>query len=211
MKPIIPEALEQYAAEHSHPTSALLRELEDYTKEHCAHPQMLTGALEGAVLRMLAQLIGAKRILEIGLFTGYSALTMAEELPDDGELISLEVDADRAAIARSFLDRSAHGRKIEIRLGPALASLNDLIGPFDMVFIDADKESYCDYYQGVLPLLRPGGLLVVDNALWSGRVLKPATETDHAVVRMNEMIQQDSRVDNVLLPVRDGIMLARKK
>ncbi|HLQ24574.1 MAG TPA: class I SAM-dependent methyltransferase [Acidiferrobacterales bacterium] len=213
MLTIVPESIETYAAAHSTPQSSLLRELEEYTRAHCAYPGMLIGRLEGALLQMLVHLTGVCRILEIGLFTGYSALTMAEALPADGELISCEVNPDTAAIAQSFFDRSPHGHKIKIRLGRALNTLRSLEAntPFDLVFLDADKENYGAYYDLVLPMLRPGRLIVADNVLWSGRVLAPEQESDHALVAFNRRVQEDSTVENVVLTVRDGVMLIRKK
>lgn len=212
MKPIVPRPIEEYATAHTTAHSALLEELKEYTLAHCAEPQMLVGSLEGALLKLLVKLTAVRRILEIGLYTGYSALTMAEALPDDGELISCEIDADIAKVAQSFFDRSPHGRKITVRLGPAIDTVKtfDPAVPFDMVFIDADKENYCAYYEATMPLLKSGGLLAADNALWSGNVLDPDYETDHAVVAFNDLVQSDPRVENVLLTVRDGVMLVRK-
>jgi caffeoyl-CoA O-methyltransferase len=156
--------------------------------------------------------MGARRVLEIGTFTGYSALCMAEGLPDDGELITLDRDPEATRVARDFFDRSPHGRKIRLALGDALESLRALpaSSPFDLAFIDADKERYLDYYEEILPRLRPGGLLVADNTLWSGRVLDPQAATDRAIAAFNARLTSDPRVENVLLPVRDGLMLARK-
>ncbi len=211
MIPLIDTRLEEYAIAHSRGVSPLLQELQTYTYEHCANPQMVTGPLEAGFLRMLVQLIGARRVLEIGLFTGYSALAMAEVLPVDGELISCEIDHQHCAIAKSFFSRSPHGDKIRIVLGPALETLDTVIGPFDLVFLDADKENYRQYYEKALSLLRPEGLLVADNTLWSGRVLDPKKDTDHALVAFNQRVQRDDRVENVLLTVRDGMMLARKR
>ena len=212
MKAIVPRPIEDYAANHSTAPTPLLAELEQYTRTHCADPQMLVGRLEGALLRMLVRLTDARRILEIGLYTGYSALTMAETLPDDGEIISCEIDTESAKIAQSFFDRSPHGHKITIRLARALDTLNSLPmdQQFDLVFLDADKKNYSAYYDLVLPRLRTGGLLVADNALWSGAVLAPKEQSDHALVAFNRRVQHDPRVENVLLTVRDGVMLARK-
>jgi len=202
--------LEQYAAEHSTQPGSLLDELEQYTYDQMEDPQMVVGRLEAALLRMLVQLVDARRVLEIGMFTGYSALAMAEALSEHGEVISCEADDKHAEVARSFFKRSPVGHKIGIRLGPALESLNDIQGPFDMVFLDADKENYSAYFDRVVPMLRRGGLLVADNVLWSGRVLKPEKESDRALVGFNDKVQADPRVENVLLTVRDGVMLARK-
>ncbi|MFQ5995419.1 MAG: O-methyltransferase [Acidiferrobacterales bacterium] len=212
MKPIVSASIEQYATAHTTPHSTLLEELKAYTLAHCDKPQMLVGPVEGAMLKLLVKLTRARRILEIGLYTGYSALTMAEALPEDGELISCEIDADTAKIAQSYFDRSPHGHKITIRVGPAIDTVRMLEAAvvFDMVFIDADKENYCAYYDAALSLLRSGGVLVADNTLWSGNVLDPDQGTDHAVVAFNDLVQSDPRVENVLLTVRDGVMLVRK-
>lgn len=212
MDDIIPQPIEDYARAHSTPASALLAELEAYTRAHRNDANMLIGSLEGALLRLLIGLIGARRILEIGLYTGYSALTMAEVLPADGRIVSCDINPVTTAIARTFFARSQHGGKIEIRLGPALETLRALQGhAFDLVFLDADKENYPAYYDGVMPLLPAGGLLVADNALWSGRVLAPLSDSDRALAAFNTKVQHDMAVDNVLLTVRDGVMVVRKK
>ncbi len=204
--------LEEYVHAHTQEQEPLFDEMREYTYAHMASPQMQVGRVEGMLLRTLASLIGARRILEIGTFTGYSALSMASALPDAGVLMTCDIDPEAAKVARSFFDRSAHGHKIEIRLGPALDTLKSLgdTEPFDMAFIDADKENYLAYYEEVLPLLRRNGLIVIDNTLWSGRVLNPSHETDHAIAALNAHIKGDRRVENVLLSVRDGMMLARK-
>lgn len=212
MERIVPEAIENYCAAHTTPPEPLLDELAAYTRAHCQSPQMLTGPVEGRLLRMLVQLCGARRVLEIGTFTGYSALSMAAGLPDDGRLLTLDVNPETSAIAQSFFDRSPHGRKIELRLGRASRTLKALPpeATFDFVFLDADKESYADYYEAVLPRLRPGGLIAADNTLWSGRVLEPKEKSDHAIVAFNTHVRNDPRVEQVLLSVRDGVMLVRK-
>lgn len=212
MKAIVPRPIEEYATAHTSGPAPLLAELEAYTLAHCARPHMLTGRLEGALLRMLVKLTRARRVLEIGLYTGYSALTMAQALPPDGEVLSCEIDVDNARVAQSFFDRSPDGRKIRVLLGPALETLQTLPTEpaFDLAFLDADKEHYGDYYHAVLPRLRRGGLLVADNTLWSGSVLKPEHDSDRAVVAFNALVQADERVENVLLTVRDGVTLIRK-
>jgi caffeoyl-CoA O-methyltransferase len=172
---------------------------------------MQVGRIEGRFLKMLVRLTGARRILEIGMFTGYSALMMAEGLPDDGHLITCDVDPKAEAIARRYFNESPNGHKIEVRIGPALETIKSLNGPIDMVFIDADKENYSNYYEACLPLVRPGGLIVADNVLWSGRVLNPEKIDDHAIVAFDKLVQSDPRVENVCLTVRDGMMLAWKR
>ena len=167
MIPIVPKPIDDYCAAHTTRPGPLLEELAAYTHAHCKLPQMLTGAVEGTFLRMLVQATGAKRVLEIGTFTGYSALSMVAGLPADGELITCDIDKDTNAIARSFWARSPHGGKIKPLLGPALESIRALPAglQFDFVFIDADKENYVNYYELVVPRLKPGGLLAADNAL----------------------------------------------
>jgi caffeoyl-CoA O-methyltransferase len=213
MIPVVPKPIEDYCLAHTSPTDPLLEELAGYTRAHCKMPQMLTGPVEGTFLRMLVQTSGARRILEIGTFTGYSALSMAAGLPDDGELVTCDIDPDTNAIARSFWARSPHGGKISPRLGPALDTLATLpVDPaFDFVFIDADKENYLKYYETILPRLRPGGLIAADNTLWSGKVLDPREPSDHAIVAFNDQVSRDPRVEHVLLSVRDGVLLIRKR
>ena len=208
---LVPEDIEAYAAAHTDPPGALYDQLREVTYERMHSPQMQVGPIEGAFLKMLVQLSGARRVLEIGMFTGYSGLKMAEGLPDDGELITCDIDPLAEAIARRFHAKSPHGKKITVRMGPALETIKTLRPPLDLVFIDADKERYLAYYEAVLPLLRPGGLIVADNTLWSGRVLRPTRETDKAIVAFNDRVAKDPRVEKVLLSVRDGMLLARKK
>ena len=204
------EDIEDYAHEHTQSEGELLAQLEKETYETLEIPQMTTGRIEGRFLTMLAQLIGAKRILEIGTFGGYASLSMAEALPDDGELITCDVDPIAIAFAKRFFAKSEHGKKITLMEGPALESLKTLSGPLDMAFIDADKENYWNYYEAILPMIRPGGLIVVDNVLWSGRVLNPVDASDKAIHQFNERIKNDARVESVLLTVRDGIYCIRK-
>lgn len=214
MEPIIPPPFEDYCREHSMPASALRQELEAYTRQHHgADASMLTGAHEAALLQMLVRLTGTCRVLEIGTFTGYSALAMAEALPAGGELMTCDNDPEHARVAQSFFDRSPHGSKITLRLGPALETLAALPEreTFDFVFLDADKENYSNYYEAILPRLQPDGLLVVDNVLWSGKVLAPRKKTDKAIVAFNERVRSDARVECLMLPVRDGVLLVRKK
>ena len=174
---------------------------------------MMVGSLEGRFLETLVWLSGARRILEIGTFTGYSALSMASALPSDGRLITCEISAERAEVARRHLDSSPWGDRVEIRVGPALESVASIDGPFDLVFIDADKTNYRNYYDAVLPKLAERGLMVVDNVLWSGRVLDPADqEADTVALRgFNDKVGADPRVEVVLLPIADGLTFAVKR
>ena len=208
---LVPEAIEEYATAHSEPVSPLFERLREETYAQMELPQMQVGRLEGAFLRLLTRFARANRILEIGMFTGYSALMMAEGLPEDGELITCELNPKAEAMARRYFTQSPHGKKIKVRMGPALQTLKQLTGPFDLVFIDADKENYLAYYEAVLPMLRTGGLLVADNVLWSGRVLKPKEETDRAIVAFNDALAKDPRIEKVMLTVRDGMTLALKR
>ena len=207
---IVDQDLERYAFDHTRPEPELLRKLSDETHARMQMPQMLTGRLEGRALKILAQLSGARRVLEIGTFTGYSALSMAEGMPDEGQVITCEIDKAHAAMAQRYFDQSPHGRKISLRLGPALETLAGLEGGFDMAFIDADKENYPRYYEKTVELVRPGGLILVDNTLWSGLVLKPHDRESLAIDAVNKRIAADARVENVLLTVRDGLQLVRK-
>jgi caffeoyl-CoA O-methyltransferase len=211
MEAFINEAVEQFAHDHTEPESDLFLRLRDETYRDMNCPQMQVGRIEGRFLKMLVRLNGARRILEIGMFTGYSALMMAEGLPEDGKIITCDVDPKAEAIASRYFSESPNGHKIEIRMGPALDTIKTLSGPLDMVFIDADKGNYSNYYEAVLPRVRPGGLIVADNVLWSGRVLHPESPDDHAIVAFDNLVQSDSRVENVCLTVRDGMMLAWKK
>ena len=212
MLTLVPEEIDSYAAAHSTPLPALLEELVTVTREKTGErAQMLSGQLEGTLLHLLAAALGAQRILEIGTFTGFSALMMAAALPEDGKLITCEINPKVISIARSFFQRSPHGRKIEVREGPALQTLKALEGPFDLVFIDADKENYIAYYEATLSLLAPNGLIAVDNVLWSGRILNPEDDSSRAIAAFNEHVRQDQRVTQVILTVRDGVMLIRRR
>jgi caffeoyl-CoA O-methyltransferase len=208
---LVPEEIEEYAAAHSTPLPELLEELVRVTQEKFPdRAGMLTGQVEGLFLQTLAASLGARRILEVGTFTGFSALIMAAALPDDGQLVTCDISKEHTDIGRDFWARSPHGKKIDLRLGPAVDTLKQLEGPFDLVFLDADKENYLNYYEAALPLLSPHGLIAADNVLWSGRILSPQHESDHAIVAFNKHVQEDSRVSNVLLTVRDGLMLIRR-
>ena len=210
MKRIVSKKIEQYCQEHTKPESQLLHELVAETFEHTAFPEMEVGHLEGAFLRILVRLLRAKRILELGTFTGYSSLLMAEGLPDDGKLITCDIDPETTEIAKKYWSRSPHGKKIELKLGPALETLKTIEGPFDLVFIDADKVNYINYWELCLPKIRRGGLVVIDNVLWSGSVLNPKDETERAIDEFNKHVYNDKRVEVVMLPIRDGITIAWK-
>ena len=201
----IDEKIEQYAFDHTSEEGELLRRLEEETYEKLEIPQMTTGRIEARLLKLLARLVGAQRILEIGTFGGYSALSMAEALPEDGTLVTCDEDPVAIAFAQKYFSESSHGKKIKQMEGPALESIKKLTGPFDMAFIDADKINYSNYYEAILPMISPGGLIAVDNVLWSGRVLDPQDESDRAIHEFNERVVKDQRVESVLLTVRDGL------
>ncbi len=211
MDRFIDAAVEQFAHDHTEPETDLYVRLREETYRAMQSPQMQVDVIEGRFLQMLVRLSSAKRILELGMFTGYSALMMAEALPDNGHLITCEIDPKAEAIARRYFAESPHGDKITIRMGPALDTIKTLADPLDLVFIDADKLNYSNYYEACLPLLKSGGLVVADNVLWSGKVVDPKDADDHAIVAFNRLVQSDSRVENVCLTVRDGMMLARKR
>ena len=208
---IVNPALEAYAVRHSSSESPFFRELVRITQAKTACPQMQVGHLEGSFLRLLVRIARAKRVLEIGTFTGYSALAMAEGLPAGGHLITCDRDPTATQIARDHWKRSPHGKKIELKLGPALETVRRLRGPFDVVFIDADKENYLRYWNLCVPRVRRGGLLLADNVLWRGRVLRPQDTTTRAIAAFNRFVAADRRVEAVMVPLRDGVTLAYKK
>jgi len=202
---------EEYAAEHTTPLSALIEEIETYTLANTAVPSMLTGRIEGRFLQTIVQLSGARHIVDIGTFTGYSALAMAEVMPVDGEILTIEHNADHARIAQAFFDRSQSGPKITLRMGEAATILKTLPdAKTDLVFIDADKQNYSVYYNEAMRIVRPGGLILADNALWYGRVLDPKDDDSLAMAAFNELVKKDNRADKLFLTIRDGIYLIRK-
>ncbi len=205
------EKIEEYSERHTRELSDLHQRLWQETHEKTSSPGMMVGPIEGALLRLLVRLTAAKRVLEIGMFTGYSALAMAAALPEDGQLITCDVNPGTSEIARRYFASSPHGHKIAIKLGPATETLKNLQGPFDLCFIDADKQGYGAYYDACIDLVRRGGLIVLDNMLQSGRVLNTADPASRIIAALNDRIQRDERVENVLLPIRDGIMLAYRR
>jgi caffeoyl-CoA O-methyltransferase len=213
---IIDPDIEAYAARHTTPVPALLIELEARTEqEFGVLARMLSGQSVGMLLQTLVFATGARRVLEIGMFAGYSAQMMAAALPDDGQLITCDINPKAIALAEEFFARSPHGKKIEVHEGPALETMKALEAaqeaPFDLVFIDADKGNYLNYYEAALRLLSPRGIIAVDNVLWSGNVLEPKEPDDHAIVAFNAHVAADARVAHVLLTVRDGVMLVRRR
>lgn len=208
---VVDDKIEQYAFGATRPEPPLLQDLAAKTHRLMEYPQMLTGRLEGRFLKLLVQLFQPKFILEVGTFTGYSALSMAEGMPEDGKLVTCELNPKAQAMAQAAIDASPFGTRIEIRMGPALETIRALKESIDLSFIDADKEGYPDYYEEVLARTRPGGVLLFDNMLMAGRVLDPKDPGPKAVAGLNRTIARDERVENVLLTVRDGIQLVRKR
>ena len=210
--PVVDPDIERYAAEHSTAEPPPLAGLAEETRGSTTAPQMMIGPLEGRLLQTLVHLSGARRVLEIGMFTGYSALWMAAALPPDGRLITCEIDPSHEAIARRHIAASPYADRIEIRMGPALDTITGLEGPFDFVFIDADKGNYRNYYEAALPLLAERGVMAVDNVLWDGEVLDQDDRSDDrlAIVEFNRHVRADPRVSCVVLTVRDGVTLIRR-
>jgi caffeoyl-CoA O-methyltransferase len=204
---IVDEAIERYAEEHSTPPDELFARLAEETRATQDAPQMMVGGTEGRFLSFLVRLSGARLVLELGTFTGWSSIAMASALPPGGRLITCDVNEETSAIARRYAQEAGVAERIEYRLGPALESIAQLDGPFDLVFIDADKEGYVDYYEAVLPKLASDGVIAADNTLWSGRVL----DGEGPIVRFNEHVRADTRVESVLLTIRDGITLIRRR
>ena len=206
------EAILDYCRQHSKTDSLLLSNLEKYTWKNEDVPQMISGQLVGKFLQSIIIMINAKRIVEVGTFTGYSALQMAEVIPEDGEIHTCELMKKHVNTARSFFDRSEFGNKITIHEGPALDSLEQLqSNNFDMAFIDADKSNYLDYYKRCFTLIRCGGVIILDNMLWSGTVIDPKDDDSKMLRKTGDYIHNDDRVFNTLLSIRDGLMLCIKK
>lgn len=202
----------KYAEDHSSEESPLIKELVEASSQELEHIDMISGKVVGRFLAMMVRISGAKRVLEIGTFSGYSALSMAEALPIDGKLITCEYNERYEGLARTFFAKSDHGKKITLKMGTALETLESLQGreSFDLAYLDADKVNYPEYYKKIIPMLSAGGILVVDNVLWSSTVLHPEDEKAEAIDQLNKMIAQDDRVEQVLLTVRDGLTLVRK-
>jgi caffeoyl-CoA O-methyltransferase len=208
---IIPEELQRYVEQHTSPENELLQRVNRDTHATVLRPRMLSGHLQGRLLAMISCMLRPAAILEIGTYTGYSALCMAEGLAEGGKLVTIDINEELEDRVRATFAASPFGHQIDFRIGNALTILTELPGGFDLVFIDADKENYFAYYELVLPKVKPGGIILADNVLWSGKVLQTKTDKDtRAIVDFNRRIQEDRRVENVLLPVRDGIMMIRK-
>ena len=210
---IVPDEIDGYAEAHTTPPEPLMAGLAEETRSTMSSPGMLTGTVEGRFLQQLVFALQARRVLELGTFSGYSALSMAAGLPEGGHIHTCEVHDDHAAMAQRYVDRSPYGDRITIHLGPALETIERLGGEWDFVFIDADKENYARYYDALLPRLAATGLMALDNTLWSGRVLddQDDSESTRAIRELNDRIAADDRVVAVQLTVRDGVTLVRRR
>ncbi|MBQ4280002.1 MAG: class I SAM-dependent methyltransferase [Rikenellaceae bacterium] len=208
-------AIDQYILDHSTPEDDLLRELDRVTHQRMVQPRMISGHIQGLMLEMIVRMLGAREVLEIGTFTGYSALCMARGLPEGGELHTIEVDDELEELARSFFERSAARERIVQHIGSALDVAPRLGRQFDLVFIDGDKREYPQYYEMVMDgLVHSGSYLLADNVLWYGKVAEPVARNDRhtqAILEFNRMVCEDPRVESVILPLRDGLNLIRVK
>ncbi|MDN3686475.1 O-methyltransferase [Cyclobacterium jeungdonense] len=211
---MISEDLWEYCEAHSSPEDELLAHITRQTHLKVLKPRMLSGPLQGKFLEMLVKMSGARKVLEIGTFTGYATICMARGLSEEGMIITLDINRELEPMVREFFSQSGLENKIDYRLGNALELLAETKETFDFVFIDADKQNYINYYDLVVERLEPGGWIAADNILWSGKVLarnrKKLDKDTAAIMAFNQKVLEDSRVENVVLPIRDGIMLARK-
>lgn len=211
MELLTDEGIDQYAFRNTRAENDLLQALAERTEQDMSDPQMLTGRVQGRLLKLLVQLSRPRLVLEVGTFTGYSALSMAEGLGPEGRVVTCEIDPLAQKVAQEAFDASPVGERIEIRMGPALETIRSLDEAVDLSFIDADKEHYPEYYEAIVERTRPGGLLILDNMLWSGKVLDPRDEISRILDALNRRIAEDDRVENVLLTVRDGVQVVRKR
>ena len=208
----IKNAITDYAEAKTSSESGVLRELREHCYAHYEDSAMLSGFFQGRVLSMLSHMIRPQVILEIGTYLGYSALCLAEGLADGGKVITLDIQEDTNQVARSFVEKTEYKERIEFILAQAVDVIPNLTETLDLVFIDADKPNYSNYYALVFDKLRPGGFIIADNVLWSGKVLDDEKdENTQALDDFNTMVLSDERVENVLLPIRDGLMILRKK
>jgi caffeoyl-CoA O-methyltransferase len=209
---LVTDEIERYAEEHTTRPNELLQRLAAETRETLERPSMLTGTIEGRFLELLVFASGARRVLELGTYSGYSAISMAAGLPPGGHIDTCEVAEEHAAVARRYIEEAGLSDRITIHVGPALETVERLEGDFDFVFIDADKENYAAYYEALLPRLAERGLMAIDNTLWSGRVVEPDGDAStQAIIDLNDHVAGDGRVSAVQLTVRDGITLVRRR
>jgi predicted O-methyltransferase YrrM len=210
---IVPDEIDAYAEAHTTAPDPLLAELAEETRSTMSAPQMLTGVVEGRFLEQLVFALQAKRVLELGTFTGYSSLSMAAGLAEGGHVDTCEVSEEHAEVARRYHAQSSYGDRITIHMGPALQTIERLGGEWDFVFIDADKENYGNYYEALVPRLKASGLMAIDNTLWSGRVIDDEDDSPptRAIRELNDRIAADDLVIAVQLTVRDGVTLVRRR
>jgi caffeoyl-CoA O-methyltransferase len=209
---VVPEEIEQYAAEHTTPPTDLLAALSAETHETLEAPQMLTGPIEGRFLELLVYATGARRILELGTFSGYSSISMAAGLAAGGHIHTCEVEEKHASVARRYIEQAGLSDRITIHMGPGLDTIEELGGEWDLVFIDADKPNYSNYYEALVPRLSERGIIVADNTLWSGKVLDASDDSESTVAirEFNDRVVNDDRVVCVQLTIRDGVTLIRR-
>lgn len=208
-----PEKLDDYVVSHSEGEPELLQQLSRETHQKILQPRMLTGHYQGRVLSMISKLVKPKNILEIGTYTGYSALCLAEGMQSNGELHTIDINEELFDFQRKYFDKSSYGKKIHQHLGNALDIVPKLNFNFDLVFIDADKTNYVNYFNIIIEKLNPGGIILSDNVLWSGKVIEPVQPDDldtKALIEYNILLKEDSRIETVLLPIRDGLTISRK-
>lgn len=210
----ISEELDNYVIEHTQPEPVLLQQLNRETQAKVLQPRMLSGHYQGRVLSMISKLVSPNTILEIGTYTGYSALCMMEGIQKDGILHTIDHNEELFSLQRTYFDKSGFGEQIIQHTGEALEIIPTIEGPFDLVFIDADKENYCNYFEIILPKMKPGGVILSDNVLWSGKVLKKIKKDDvdtASLVKYNTLLNNHPKVESVLLPIRDGLTITRVK
>jgi len=208
---IIDENIQRYAEQHTSPESDLLKKINRDTHAKVSMPRMLSGHLQGRVLSMISAMIRPQRILEIGTYTGYSALCLAEGLATGGKLVTIDINEELETKVRSSFNDAGIADQIDFRVGDAISIIPTLNDTFDLIFIDADKENYSRYFDLVIDKVREGGIILADNVLWSGKVIQDKPDKDtRAIIEFNRKIQADQRVENVLLPIRDGILMIRK-
>lgn len=207
--------MERYIAEHIDKEPQLLHELDRYTHLKVLAPRMLSGHLQGTLMKMLVRMANPRKILELGTFTGYSALSMAEGLlRDDAEIHTVEIDDELEPIITKFFNQSPHRNQLHLHIGDVAEVIDSIEGDFDFVFMDANKRDYPLYYQLVMPRLAKGGYILADNILWDGHVIEPVAKNDtqtKAIIEFNNIVAADDRVEKVILPIRDGLLLIRKK
>jgi caffeoyl-CoA O-methyltransferase len=211
----INEAIQNYAEQHTGSESEILRKINRETYTDVLTPRMLSGQMQGRILSMFSKMINPQSILEVGTFTGYSAVCLAEGLSENGKLCTIDINEELEERVSGYFEGAGISKKVDYRIGNALDIIPVLNGPFDLIFIDADKENYQNYFDLIIDKTKPGGIIIADNVLWSGKVLgnedKKIDKDTKALIKFNDSINNDDRVENVLFPVRDGLMVIRKK